>query len=287
MYIAIIIISFSGALAAFILYFFSKKFEVKEDQRIVLVREALPGANCGGCGYPGCGGFADACVKATSLDGLSCPVGVDTMKTIASILGMTADETIQKIAVVRCNGTIEVRPRITVYDGVKSCAIMALLFSGDTGCSYGCLGWGDCVKACLFEAIDINPDTGLPEVSEEKCTACRACEKACPKNIIEMRKKTSDSCRIYVSCVNRDKGGIARKACKNACIGCGKCVKTCDFSAITLSENIAYIAEAKCTLCRKCVSVCPTGAILVRNQGSGVRDQDVGAYPCGRPIINY
>ncbi len=262
MYIAIILLGIIGAVAALILFFLSKKFEVKEDPRIAQVLEALPGANCGGCGYPGCGGFAVACVKAESLEGLSCPVGgADTMKSVAVIMGQDAGETIPQVAVVRCNGTCEVRPRTNTYDGAQSCAIASSLYSGDTGCSFGCLGLGDCVDACAFDAIHINLTTGLAEVTEEKCVACGACVKACPKSIIEMRKKGPKSRRIFVSCINKDKGGVARKACKSACIGCGKCEKECAFEAITITNNLAYIDDTKCRLCRKCVAVCPTEAI--------------------------
>jgi Na+-translocating ferredoxin:NAD+ oxidoreductase RNF subunit RnfB len=262
MYIAIILLGIIGAIAAFILFFLSKKFEVKEDPRIARVLEVLPGANCGGCGYPGCGGFAVACVKTESPEDLSCPVGgADVMKSVASIMGKDAVDTIPKVAVVCCNGTCEVRPQINEYDGASNCTIASSLYSGETGCSFGCLGLGDCVDACTFDAIHINLQTGLAGVIEEKCVACGACVKACPKNIIEMRKKGPKSRRIFVSCINKDKGGIARKACSNACIGCSKCFKECAFGAITIENNLAYIDDTKCRLCRKCVVVCPTNAI--------------------------
>lgn len=262
MYIAILLISVTGAIAAFILYFLSKKFEVKEDPRIAQVTASLPGANCGGCGYPGCGGFAVACVGAATLEGLTCPVGgADMMNSIAAILGQVADVSVPKIAVVRCNGNNNVRARTNIYDGVKSCAIASALYSGETGCSFGCLGWGDCVEACTFDAIRMNEQTGLPEISEDKCVACGACIKVCPKKIIEIRKKGPKSRRILVSCVNKDKGGIARKACQNACNGCTKCIKVCTFDAITIVQNMAYIDDAKCRLCRKCVPICSTGSI--------------------------
>ena len=262
MYIAIIILSITGAVAAMILYFISKKFEIQEDPRITQISKILPDVNCGGCGYPGCGGFASACVNADSLDDLSCPVGgTDLMKNIASIIGKNAVESVPKVAVIRCNGTCEACPPTNIYDGAKSCLIASSLYSGKTGCSFGCLGMGDCVDACKFDAIHINPVTGLSEVTEDKCAACEACVKVCPKKIIEIRKKGPKSRRIYVSCANKDKGGVARKACKNACIGCNKCLKECAFEAITITDNIAYIDDTKCRLCRKCVSVCPTGAI--------------------------
>ena len=267
MYIAIILIGFTGAISAFILYFLAKKFEVNEDPRIAQTLEILPGANCGGCGYPGCGGFAVACVKAKTLKGLSCPVGgTALMQNVAKILGQVADESIPKIAVIRCNGTCQVRPLTNRYDGAQSCAISSMLYSGPTGCSYGCLGWGDCVDACLFDAITINPATGLAEISEEKCVACGACVKACPKNIIDMCNKGPESHRIYVACANKDKGGIARKACQYACTGCLKCVKDCPFEAVTVTQNLAHIDETKCTLCGKCIQGCPTGAIREVNK---------------------
>ena len=223
--IAVISLGAIALVLAAILYVASKKFAVYEDPRIAQVGEVLPQANCGGCGYPGCSGFADACVKAGSLDGKFCPVGGQpVMAQIADILGLAAGEAEPMVAVVRCNGTCMNRPRINQYDGAKSCAIAASLYGGETGCSYGCLGCGDCVAACQFDAIHMNPETGLPEV-----------------------------------------GAVARKACTVSCIGCGKCVKTCPFEAITLENNLAYIDPHKCKSCRKCVEVCPQNTIIELN----------------------
>lgn len=258
----VIVLAAIGAIGALVLFLAAKKFEVKEDPRIGLVAEVLPQANCGGCGFPGCSGFANACVKAESLEGLLCPVGgAAVMGQIADILGMAAAAQDPKIAVVRCNGNCDARPRTNLYDGASSCAVVASLYSGDTGCSFGCLGLGDCVDACGFDAIRINPTTLLPEVVEDACTACGACVKACPKSIIELRKKGPKSRRIFVSCVNKDKGGVAKKACSNACIGCSLCLKQCQFEAITIENNLSYIDHTKCRMCRKCVEVCPTNAI--------------------------
>lgn len=250
-----------GVASAVILYFVAQKFKVEEDPRIDTVESILPGANCGGCGKPGCRGFAEATVKATSLDGLFCPVGgAETMAKVAAALGMEVTAQTPQIAVVRCNGTCDHRQRTSQYDGYKSCAIEHSLYRGETDCTFGCLGCGDCVTACLFDAIHMDAN-GLPVVSEEKCVACGACVKACPRNIIELRNKGPKDRRVFVCCVNKDKGNIARKACTAACIGCGKCVKECPFEAITLENNLAYIDFRKCRLCRKCVSVCPTHAI--------------------------
>lgn len=263
---AVAVLCVIGAVSSAILYIISQRFKTIEDPRIELVQEALPAANCGGCGFPGCNGFASAIVKSDTMDGFYCPVGGQkTMDNIARILGRTADVSIKKIAVVRCNGTCENRPRTNIYDGASNCTIAAALYGGDTGCSFGCLGLGDCVDSCLFDAIHINPETILPEVVEDKCTACGACVKACPKNLIELRKQGPKSRRIYVSCMNKDKGGVARKSCEVACIGCSKCQQVCPFDAITIENNLAYIDDDKCRLCRKCVPVCPTNSILELN----------------------
>lgn len=262
MIVTILFLAIVGALAALLLFVVSKKFHVEEDARIELVNEALPGANCGGCGYPGCSGFARACVEAESMEGLFCTVGGNnTMLKVADILGRTAVEAEPQLAVVRCNGTCDARPKVNQYDGASSCAIAAATYGGETGCTFGCLGLGDCTLACGFDAIKMNPVTGLPEVDEERCTACGACVKACPKMIIELRKKGPKGRRVFVSCVNKEKGGVAKKACDNACIGCSKCFKECKFEAITIANNLAYIDPNKCRLCRKCVEACPTGAI--------------------------
>ena len=262
----IISLSAIGAVAAIILYVVAQKFKVYEDPRIDQVEEALPAANCGGCGYPGCRGFAEALVKADDLTELYCPVGGnDVMKTVADILGKSVEDKDPLVAVVRCSGSPDKRKRTNEYDGATSCAIAASLYAGETGCQYGCLGLGDCVEVCDFDAIHMNPVTGLPEVVDDNCTACNACVTACPNNIIELRKKNKKDRKIFVSCVNQDKGGVAKKACDVACIGCGKCVKVCPYDAITLENFLAYIDPNKCKLCRKCVEECPTHAILEIN----------------------
>ncbi len=264
--IALITLGVTGLLAALILYFVAQRFKVEEDPRIDEVVEVLPGANCGGCGFAGCRALAEACVKADTLDGLLCPVGgQEVMKKVGDILGLAPAAAEPMVAVVRCNGTCEARPRTSEYDGTRTCKIVNSLYVGETGCSFGCLGYGDCVAACQFDAIHINKETGLPEVDDEKCTSCGACVKVCPRHIIELRKKGPKSRRVFVQCVNKDKGAVARKACLNACIGCGKCQKECPFEAITVENNVAYIDYTKCRLCRKCVAVCPTHAIHEMN----------------------
>lgn len=264
--ISVVSLGAVGSFAAVILFVVANKFKVVEDPRIDLVADKLPGANCGGCGLAGCRALAEAIVKAESLDGFNCPPGGnEVMKDIAALLGLEATEQEPMIAVLRCAGSRENSPPKIAYEGAMTCAFAHSLFSGEGGCPYGCLGCGDCVQACTFDAMYMDEKTGLPVILDDKCVACGACVKACPRNIIEMRKKGKKDRRIYVSCINREKGGIARKNCAVACIGCGKCVKECRFDAIVMENNIAYIDFNKCTLCRKCAPVCPTHAIQELN----------------------
>ena len=258
-----------GAVAAgssIILFVVAKKFKVEEDPRIDEVVELLPGANCGGCGFPGCRGLSEALVKAADqgdISSLFCPPGGnDTMANVAKHLGVQAGEAVPMIAVVRCGGTREKAPAKLKYDGPAKCSISHSLFGGENNCPYGCLGLGDCVKVCSFDAIYIDPDTGLPVV-KDNCVACGACVKACPRGIIQLRPKGKKDRRVWVNCMNKEKGAVASKNCKAACIGCGKCVKECPekVQAITMKNNLAYIDPEKCIVCGKCILVCPTGAI--------------------------
>ena len=268
--IAVIVLGCIGLVASIVLYVLSKKFAVKEDPRIPQVLEALPGANCGGCGFPGCGGMAAACVKAAdagSLDGLNCPVGgAATMSQLAAILGMEVKAAAPKVAIVRCQGSCENRPRIVEYDGVRSCRVANTVSMGETACAYGCLGCGDCVSACQFDAIKMNSETLLPEVNTAKCVACGACATACPRHIIEVRSvKGPKKMAVVVKCMNKDKGVAATRACKVSCIACQKCVKVCAFDAVHVEGNLAYIDPDKCKYCRKCEEECPRKAIVALN----------------------
>ena len=259
---SIIVLGIIGIVGAAVLYVVAQRFFVKEDPRIDQVEALLPGANCGGCGRSGCRDFAVACVNADTLDGLSCPSsGTEVMKKIGEIVGLAAAETKPKIAVLKCNGTCDLRPSMARFEGAPSCAVLASLGTGESPCPNGCLGCGDCVEACPWGAMVMNRETGLPEVIEDKCVGCGACVKACPRQIIELRYKGPRGMRVYVACSNKEKGAVAMKYCKVACIGCGKCFKECTHEAITVANNLAYIDFEKCKLCRKCVPVCPTHAI--------------------------
>lgn len=262
----IIVLVGLGILAAVVLYFVSKKFEVKEDERIGAIEAVLPGTNCGGCGQPGCHAFATCLTNAGDLGDLHCPVGGnDVMKQVADILGVKAVERDPFIAVVRCSGSFEYRKKTNVYDGASSCTIAAQLYSGDTGCAYGCLGMGDCVDVCDFDAMYMDPQTGLPVIIEDKCTACNACVKQCPKDILELWPKGKKDQRIYVACLNEEKGSTARKECAVSCSGCSKCHDVCRYDAISMENNLAVIDYDKCKLCAECIDVCDVKNILAIN----------------------
>jgi len=264
--ITIISLSLLALIAAVILFFVAQKFNVYEDPRIDDIQAVLPAANCGGCGYAGCRNFAEALVISDNFEGLNCPVGgAEVMSQAAKILGKEAPVVDPLVAVLLCNGTPEYRPRTSRYGGESDCRISNNLYIGETDCSYGCLGHGDCVRACAFDALYMDARTELPVIIDDKCVACGACVKACPRKLIELRKKARKERKIYVACSNCDKGGPARRACKVACIACNKCLNICEYGAITIQDNLAYIDANKCTFCRKCVAECPTNSIIELN----------------------
>jgi len=264
--ITIISLSLLAFLSAVVLFIVAQRFKVYEDPRIDEVQAVLPAANCGGCGFAGCRNLAEALVKADSFEGLNCPVGGGTvMAEAARILGKTAPVVEPTVAVLLCNGSPESRPLTSQYNGASDCRIAHNLYIGETDCSYGCLGKGDCERACTFDALYMDPVTALPVIYDDKCVSCGACVKACPRNLIELRKKAKKDRKLYVACSNCDKGGPARRACKVACIACNKCFKVCEFNAITIENYLAYIDASRCTFCRKCVAECPTGSIIELN----------------------
>lgn len=260
--ITVVLLGVLGFAGAAILFLTSKKFKVEEDERVEAIADLLPGANCGGCGKKGCRDFASACVAQGSLSGLYCPVsGAEGMGTIAAILGVECETQNRRVAALRCAGTCSARPQKFIYDGAMSCRIMDSVAVGSRGCSFGCLGCGDCVDVCDFGALSLDKDTGLPVVDTDACTACGKCVEECPRHLIELRFSARRDRRVWVACASRDKGAVARKICSAACIGCSKCAKVCPFGAVTVADNLAYIDSSLCQACGKCIDVCPTEAI--------------------------
>lgn len=260
----IIVLGLIGLIGAVVLRLTSRRFAVEEDPRVARVEKCLPGANCGGCGLSGCHAFATECVRRGNLQEVRCPVSPpEVLDAIAEIIGCApCAPAVRLTAVLKCNGNCDVRPATYAYDGVRSCALMDATGVGTSGCSYGCLGCGDCVSACAFGAIRMNPATGLPEIDADLCTACGKCVGECPRHLLELRPAGTDNRRVWVACASRDRGAVARKICSAACIGCSKCVRTCNFGAVAVTDNLSYIDPGLCTACGQCASVCPTGAIL-------------------------
>jgi len=235
----------------------SKKFAVETDPKVELVREVLPGANCGGCGFPGCDGYA-ASVAAGNAPVNACPVGGGPLaQKIADIMGLEVESSERKIARVLCQGDHEHCREKYVYQGIQDCVAASMLDGGSKSCQYGCLGLGTCVKACPFDAIHIT-EGKIAVVDASKCTGCKKCVAACPKNLIEM---VPESRKVKVMCKSTDKAKAVREKCSIGCIGCRLCVKACQFDAIIFEDNLARIDYDKCTNCGKCAEKCPTKAI--------------------------
>ena len=251
--LAILVVVAIGLIAACILSFASKVFFVPVDERFSLLRAELPGANCGGCGFAGCDDYANALVEDDELSCTKCPVGGPSVaEKLAEILGKSAGAEDKKLAVVMCNGTTEAAKKLMQYNDIQTCKAAKTLFGGMNACPYGCMSLGDCVAACDFDAIHV--EDGVATVDKEKCVACGACAEACPNNLIRISPAKNV---VIVKCHNTDKGGVARKACDNACIGCRKCTTVCKFDAIHVEDNLAYIDPEKCKNCGACARVCP------------------------------
>ena len=253
---AVILLGVLGALFGLILAIASKIFEVKKDPREEAILSHLAGANCGGCGYPGCGGCAAAILAGDAPVNACAPAGPENAAAIAEIMGMAAPTGERQVAFVRCNGGTNAKKRYD-YVGVKDCISATKVAGGPLECSFGCLGFGSCVNACQFGAMSIG-ENGTAVVDPEKCTNCGACMKACPRHLIV---SVPASKKVHVTCANQDKGKAAMSVCASSCIGCGLCQKECKKDAIHVVNGVAVIDYDKCVGCKLCTKVCPRDAI--------------------------
>lgn len=250
--IPILIVGGMGIIFGGILGFASKIFAVKVDERVPQILEILPGANCGNCGFAGCSAYANALCAGGVKTNLCPACSGDASEKIAEILGVEADESEKMVARVRCSGSTENAAFKYIYDGPCDCHSAAKLGGGEKLCSFACLGFGSCVKACRFDAISVQD--GVAIVDEEKCVGCGGCVKECPKNVIALMPAKS---KYAVACQSAEKGKFTRQNCQVGCIGCGICAKNCPKDAITVENNIAVINQEKCVGCGICASKCP------------------------------
>lgn len=258
---AVVALGALGLLFGVVLSFADKKFKVEVDERVKKVRECVAGANCGACGFPGCDGFAAAVVEGKAPVNGCTPGGAKCTQAIASIMGVDAASDAPMVARVICQGECGVSKERYEYDGYKSCQMAAQMVGGPKVCPYACVGLGDCVDVCKFDALHI--ENGLAVVDPDKCTACGQCEKVCPRHVIQLKPKDAT---VLVRCQNGDSGRVAREACMKACIACKRCEKECKYDAIHVANGYATIDESKCTRCGECAKVCPCGCITVTDK---------------------
>ncbi len=254
-----LIVAAIACLLGIVIVIIFKLFAVPTDERFEELLERLPGVNCGGCGYSGCAGYAEALAKGQDTDCTKCaPGGKDTVKELSAYLGMEAPAYVPKVARLACQGSCSHTSKRYEYTGSMSCASATNLFAGPNSCVYGCLGFGDCVATCEFGAMEIKD--GIVHINPDRCTACGCCVKACPKSLLSLMPKYTSLYRV--ACSNTDAGGRVRKVCDIGCIGCRKCQKACNYSAITMKESLAVIDAEKCVHCGACIGECPTHAIV-------------------------
>ncbi len=254
--IAFLVMLSISLIAGILISVLSHFFVVAENPLKKEIRDCLPGINCGACGYKGCDDYAAALAEGGVNPSLCIPGAQDVADRIGSIIGVEAEPFKDVVAFVACNGTCDATFKKANYEGVRTCRAAAMIYGGDTACRFGCLGLGDCAVTCPSDAICMAD--GIAHVDTARCVGCGLCTTVCPHNIIKMLPQEA---KTVVMCNNKQKGADARKVCKNACIACKKCEKTCPNGAITVIDNLAVIDYDKCINCGACAEVCPTGCI--------------------------
>ena len=248
-----------GAVSALILVIAAKYMSVPVDEKFPKIRECLPGANCGACGYAGCDGYAQALADGKEEKINLCVPGADgAAHKLAEVMGVAFEDVVEQCAYVQCCGNCETAKHKYEYAGIESCSAANILFNGEWLCKTSCLGYGDCEKACPSDAIHV--ENGVARVTPQLCTGCGICTRTCPNHIVVLRRAVD---KVIVACRNADRGGHTRAACTSGCIGCVKCEKTCPHGAITVVDNLARIDYDKCVGCGECVKGCPTGCLKI------------------------
>ena len=255
---AILVLGGLGCVFGIGLALASRIFHIKQNPLKLQIMDMLPKANCGACGFAGCEAYADWLVSDQKASVEKCTVGgFETARDIGRLFGKEVAATGKKTAVIICSGGENCTDRFS-YKGVNTCKAANQVFGGQKSCLYGCLGFGDCVKVCPFNAITLDGPGKVPVIDPAKCTACGLCVTACPKKIIEL---IDEKFNVVISCKSRDKGAVVRKICKVGCIGCGLCVKNCPVNDIVMENNLARIKYENCNNCGICIEKCPTKSI--------------------------
>lgn len=257
--VPVLLVVVTGCICAILLTIAAIKFAVPVDETQVKIRECLPGANCGACGFVGCDDYAAALAADHTIAPNKCvPGGASAAAGIAAVLGVDAGSAEAKVANVMCSGLNDCTKPEMDYQGYKSCSAVKQFFGGPGTCKFGCIGLGDCVKACAFDAIEVC--NGVAKVNRDKCVGCGACANTCPQKIIDILPKTS---RVTVGCSSHDTAKATKDACTVGCVGCKMCEKTCKFDAIHVEGGLAKIDPEKCKNCGMCAKACPRHIIHV------------------------